>query len=83
MKKIFISGNYIVFDINGTELDYPKSLCYFFTDRDYIRVRKTFGGEFRIFKAEVARGSWFEKNGTTPFTEQSLLEFLRINTAAI
>jgi hypothetical protein len=83
MKKIFISGNYIVFDINGTELDYPKSLCYFFTDRDYIRVRKTYGGEFRIFKAEISRGSWFEQDGTTPFTEASLIEFLRINTAAI
>ena len=83
MKKIFLSGNYIVFSVNGRELDYPKSMIYFFTDGVNFRIKKTFGGEFRILFAEVERGSWFEANGVTPFTVETLTTFLRNNTAAI
>lgn len=83
MNKILLSGNYVVISVRGKELDYPKSLTYFFTDGVNFRIKKTYGGEFRISIDEIERGTWFESNGTTPFTVESLTTFLRNNTAAI
>ena len=80
MKKLYISGNYIIADFGtGTVTEYPMNKCSYTLEDGYYKVKEEiYDGEFTVLIAEI--GTWFDETGAIAYTEGSLVTFLRANT---
>lgn len=79
MKKIYISGNYIIAEQSGLINEYAMGKSVY-TKRDgaFRILEQLDKGELRISVADAV--NWYDESGTTPFTESTLEAFFRANT---
>lgn len=80
-RRIFTQGNYIAIDKDNGEpvLYIPKAGNHVIYNGDYLRLNSsTDTSQIQLVDAPT----WFEEDGTTPYTEQSLIDFALANTAA-
>ena len=82
MKKLYVSGNYIVYENgNGRILEYPKSYTvYTFRDDVFQIIEQSGVGiqKLSIPKSDIV--NIFDKEGATAYSESSFIEFLRENS---
>lgn len=79
MKKIYISGNYIVVDNNGRISEYAKSRSFYTLDSGTFILSEDGGGRISIPSSEA--NTWFDKAGEVAFDATTLAQFLKLNTA--
>ena len=77
MKKIYISDNYIIFDIDGSIKPFPMRDSLYDESVDAFQVTKH-NGNIEVPYARV--GSYYDSTGLIPYTTATLREFLRKNT---
>ena len=82
MKKLYANGNYVIAeDPRGTH-EYGKAKSVYSVVRNpdgYIIKEMIDTGELVIPTAEI--GTWYDETGLIPYTEATLVAFLRENTA--
>lgn len=80
--KVYTSGNYIVIDNGTTMSEYAKG----YTTYTYLQstqtftIKETVGGEYKITNTQILAGDITDEAGTTAFTFNSFVTFLRENT---
>jgi len=80
--KVYTSGNYIVVDNGTTMSEYAKG----YTTYTYVQstqtftIKETVGGEYKITRTQILAGDITDEPGTTAFTFNSFVTFLRENT---
>lgn len=80
--KVYTSGNYIVVDNGTTMSEYAKG----YTTYTYLQstqtftIKETVGGEYKITRTQILAGDITDEAGTTAFTFNSFVTFLRENT---
>tara|TARA_R110002049_G_scaffold2057_2_gene14899 strand:- start:265 stop:1065 length:801 start_codon:yes stop_codon:yes gene_type:complete len=80
MKKLYKSGNYLIIDKgNGKTNEYPCMHSVYTLNNGAYEIKEHLGGKTIIPISEIS--SYFDILGTTAFTEETLVEFLRENTA--
>ena len=80
MKKIYKSGNYIIIEKgNGVINEYPCIHSVYTFTNDTYQIKEHGGGRTIIPTYDIP--NYFDVLGTTPYTEETLREFLRENTA--
>lgn len=79
MKKIYLSDNYIIVDIDGKLASFPKGFTEYEESSDsfYIRRISTKQGLIIPFQEST---SWYAEDGITPYDTASLRTFLRVNS---
>jgi len=79
-KKLYIVGNYIIKDDNGSILDYPTSSIMSERTGNFVVSDDISKTKFTITYLDAP--NWFsDEAGTIPYTESTLRTFLRKNTA--
>jgi len=80
MKKIFVSGNYIIADNDGTISEYAQNRTSYTETATEIILNEERGGRLIILKADS--GTWFDSPGTTAYTTATLIQFFRNSSGA-
>ena len=80
MKKIYKSGNYVIIEKgDGKVFEYPCMHSVYTFINDTYQIKEHLGGKTIISISEIS--SYFNLLGDTAYTEETLREFLRENTA--
>ena len=80
MKRIFVSGNYIIVDKNGNVTPYPMNSSEYNEYSDHLTLIKHPNINTTEFHFDSI-GTWFDEAGAVAFTVNSLKTFLRENTS--
>jgi hypothetical protein len=82
MKKLYSSGNYIVYENgSGTTLEYPKGFTVYTFKNDVYQITEQSGVGIQSLAIPVADiSNIYDEAGSTAYSEATLLEFLRLNT---
>lgn len=82
MKKLYISGNYIIYENGvGGVLEYPRAFTvYTLSGTDYKIVEQSGIGVGTLTIPSSDITNIFDEEGVTPFDELTFLSFLRDNT---
>ena len=79
MKKIYISGNYIIAEQSGLTTEYAMGKSVYTKRDNTFRILEQLDkGELVISVADAV--NWYDEAGTAAFTESTLEEFFRTNT---
>ena len=79
MKKLYVSGNYVIADNNGTLSEYPLSKSvYTKVETGYLIKETIDSGQLLIQTADIP--NWYDESGSVAFSEATLIDFLRTNT---
>lgn len=82
MKKAYVSGNYIIFDIDGDIRPYPRAESYYDQNPNSFTIKnKSTGGSILIPFDEAE--DWYNEAGDTTFDLSKLTTMLRDNTEII
>ena len=79
MNKIYISGNYVIVLKDGLENLYPQTKTNYTEAIDHFLISSEVSNKSQQISYSKI-GEWFEEDGATPFTIDSLKDFLRTNT---
>lgn len=79
MKKIYISGNYIIAEQSGLITEYAMGKSVYTKKDGAFRILEQLDkGELVIAVSDA--GNWYDEAGTTAFTESTLETFFRTST---
>lgn len=80
MKKIYVSGNYVIAELtNGDVKEFAINKCtYEETPLNFVVNSEDVRDSLSIRKTDS--GTWFDESGAVAYTEETLRTFLRNNT---
>lgn len=77
-KTLFVDGNYVIADNNGTIGEYAINHCVYTEENDTFIVKERIdNGTLKIATADA--GTWVDGEAT-PYTEETMRSFFRENT---
>lgn len=80
MNKLYTSGNYIIAELDTKVVEYSKSISVYTLENGLYLIKEDIDkGILSIKISEI--GNWFDETGLIAFTENTLVSFLRTNTA--
>ena len=83
MKKIYISGNYIIVDNGAGDLiEFPVNNTFYKYRNDVFTIEETLGGD-RVIIPLTDVVNWFDEAGLIAYSFNSLTIFLRENTSFV